>query len=104
MKKINRKQTNSPLAAAVMIDEMEFLEELVKDLADRHNDIGYSNESAPIGWNTIDTSSLEAYVSGTIAMADDKEHSVMPFTTCFMFTCSKVRKGDYELSWISSLS
>lgn len=107
MKKINKrtvKHTADGLAAVVKIDEMDFLEELIKDLADKHYDAGYRHESAPAGWNTIDTSSLEAYISGSIAMADDNEHSVVPFTTCFMFTCTKMKRGEYDLTWISSLS
>jgi hypothetical protein len=106
MKKANKnsRHTADSLAAAVSIDEFDFLEEVVKDLATRRYDIGYCRESVPAGWNAIDTSSIEAYVSGTIAMADDTEHSIIPFTTCFFFTCSKVKRGEYDLSWISSLS
>lgn len=92
------------MAAAAKIDEIDFLEELVKDLAYRRYDIGYSNESVPEGWSAMDTSSLEAFVSGTIALAEGNEQFAVPFTTCFMFTCTKAKEEGYDLSWMSSLS
>jgi hypothetical protein len=106
MKKLNKKtgKQTSLLAAAVKIDEMDFLEELIKDLADRRYETGYCNQPVPQGWSAMDTSSLEAYVSGTIALADGDDHFAMPFVTCFMFTCTKVEDSGYDLSWISSLS
>ncbi len=96
---------NKTLQISAVLDQPGLLESLVEKLADRHYDIGYSNAAVP--GKAIDTSSVETYVSGTIAFADanDNEATInMPFITCFLFTCAKEKEGLYKLAWSSSLS
>lgn len=94
----------TPLAISAAIDEAPFLKDLVEKLAYRRADPGYSYELMPRGCKAIETSSLEAFVSGTLHVAGDGNFIQMPFVSCFLFTCIKTRKGEYTLSWSSSLS
>jgi hypothetical protein len=92
------------IAITATFDESGFLGNLVEKLADRRNDPGYSFEKVQPGWLAIETSSLEAHVSGDIILADKKDLIKMPFVTCFLFTCTKRRRGEYKLTWANSLS
>lgn len=90
------------------LDQPEFVQDLVEQLAYRHNDLGFGKIKLPTGWIALDTSSTETYVSGNMdisgddATADEQIH--MPFITSFLFTCIKGGKEPYQLNWSSSLS
>lgn len=92
------------LAVSATIDESPLLTDLVEKLAHRRVDLGYSKEAVPVGWNALETSSLEAYVSGNVDILNEEDHLGLAYTTCFFFTCMKGRNADYRLSWVSSLS
>ena len=104
MKKPNDKTGHSAIAITATIPEHCLLQSLVEKLAYRHIDIGYSRESVPVGSQAIETSSLEAHVSGEIILSDENDLINMPFVSCFLFTCTKSKRGDYKLSWSNSLS
>ncbi len=93
-----------PLAINASLNEPYLLKDLVETLADRHQDIGYSQEKVQLGWKAIETSSLEAHVSGQVHMANDADLVNMLFTTCFLFTCTKAKRQNYSLTWVNSLS
>ena len=87
------------------LEQPELLQEMVERLATRRTDIGYCNEKMPGEWEAIETSSTEAYVTGSMEIwCNEKEGNSHPFTTCFFFTCAHAKNGDYKLKWISSLS
>lgn len=100
----NRKSKSAVLGVGVSIDELRFIKELITDIAGRRQDMGHSYQVVPEGKRALETSSLEAYVSGKIAMADSANDVLVSFSACYMFTCCKVKGGDYTLSWMSSLS
>ncbi|HEY5969651.1 MAG TPA: hypothetical protein VIU35_16840 [Chitinophagaceae bacterium] len=84
------------------IDEEAFLEDMVEKLALRHNYTAIDNKS---GVNdTLETSSTETYVSGTMAIETRNTQINMPFITSFLFTCIKESKDTYSLEWGVSLS
>lgn len=86
-------------------DEPELVQNLVERLAYRRYDIGYSHEVVPPGLKALETSSTEAYVSGTLHINEEGNTPVnMPFITCFLFTCIKGKTDPYQLIWSSSLS
>jgi hypothetical protein len=59
----------------------------------------------PVNWQALETSSTQAYVSGTLSFSDGNENMNMPFITEFLFTCIKTAKDEsYKLTWASSLS
>src|SRR5258705_12810937 len=108
MKKRNKETAlrvnNSPLIVTATIDEFTFLGNLVEKLAYRSTNAWNSHESAPEGLEAIETSSIEAYVSGNFFLSDKGDAIYMPFTTCFFFTCKKECEGLNRLSWSNSLS
>jgi hypothetical protein len=98
------------LHISAAIDQPEFLQNLVEKLAYRRYEFGFSKQGMPRGLKALETSSTEAYVSGTVALefpADTKEGVEkinMPFITCFLFTCIKGYGDPYKLIWSTSLS
>ncbi|MES1216154.1 MAG: hypothetical protein ABUT20_11610, partial [Bacteroidota bacterium] len=98
------KMKNSPIAITATLVEPSFLKSLVEQLANRRYDSGYHFEKVQTGWHTIETSSIEAQVSGYINLSEKGELINMPFTKCFLFTCMKGKYCGYDLTWASSLS
>ena len=87
------------------IDKPEVLEDIIEELATRRYDIGYAQARVPQTWDAIDTSSVEAYVSGRVEFDYNETQRIrVPYITAFLFSCKKARSGDYELSWSFSLS
>ena len=86
-------------------DEPYLLQSLIEKLASRRYDIGYGKEKVPADYLAAETSTTEAYVSGTISMDGEEDHLAIPFVTSFLFTC--IKSGDdpnYHLNWATSLS
>jgi hypothetical protein len=94
---------SKPTVAAT-IDELVFLQSLVTKLASKPFDLGRRKQKTLAEWQAMDTSSLEAYVSGHLSFENGNEKADMPFTTAFLFTCTQLNKEGYDLSWVSSLS
>ena len=98
------------LHISAAFDEPEFLQNLVERLAYRRYEFGFSKMKVPGGLKALETSSTEAYVSGTIALEfpvdteTGEERINMPFITCFLFTCIKGYGDPYKLIWSTSLS
>lgn len=95
------------LHITAVVDQPDLLKDLVEKLACRRND--QWSLSTPINMRKmIDSSSTEAYVSGTIGLdffngVSDEQVNI-PFITCFMFTCIKSGNQPYALAWSNSLS
>lgn len=83
--------------------EAEMTKLLIERLAHLRCDPGNSYEKAGPDWLCIDTSTVEAFVNGGINFSDNAPTS-MPFTGCFLFTCMKRMGGQYDLTWVCSLS
>ena len=98
------------LQISAAFDEPEFLQNLVEKLAYRRYEFGFSKLGMPKGLKALETSSTEAYVSGTVGIGlptgDDTnaEKVNMPFITCFLFTCIKGQGDPYKMIWSTSLS
>ncbi len=100
---------NNNLHITASFDQPDFLEDLVEKLAYRRNETGYGEAKVPQGWEALEISSTEAYVSGDIQLSyaiDEyqEDHINMPFITCFLFTCKKTKDGLYKVAWSTSLS
>lgn len=98
----NMKPTSMAVKAALF--EPVLLKNMVEKLAHRRRDIGYSRERVQPGYHSIETSSVEAHVSGVIQFSGENRVTNMPFVTSFVFTCIKRKDEDYMLTWASSLS
>jgi len=92
------------LQITATFDKPDLLEDMVEKLAYRRTESGFSNTPVSKESKAIDTSSTETYVSGTVALEDNKEIINMPFITCFLFTCIKDKEQAYNLEWSFSLS
>jgi hypothetical protein len=96
--------TDLPLAVTACIDEMMFLEELVKHLAEARTSKSGNKVRVEEGWESIQSSSLEVYVTGNMIVADGIGTTRVPYTTSFLFTCIKESRSGYILSGCFSLS
>jgi hypothetical protein len=93
------------LHISAAFDQPELVQNLVEKLAYRRYEFGFSKMPMPGGFKALETSSTEAYVSGTMGIdMDNNEHINMPFITCFIFTCIKGNSEPYQLIWGSSLN
>ena len=87
------------------VDKPEILENIIERLANRRYDIGYGRARVPNAWKALETSSVETYMSGTIEFDYNELQRIrIPYITCFLFSCTKVKNDPYELSWSISLS
>ena len=97
------------LLISTSFDRPGLLENMVKKLLNRRPDYEITSLLMPRGLRAIDSSSTEAYVSGTIdfnyLINENRENFIkMPFITGFHFTCIKNIKNKIRLAWCSSLS
>lgn len=95
---------NKSLSITTILTEPDLLINLVEKLAWRRSDYGKGKTKIPRNLKLVETSSIETYVNGTVALAGEGETINMPFITCFMFTCSKGKDGLYKIAWGASLS
>jgi hypothetical protein len=85
------------------MDEPFMIKNIVEELAGRRLARLNASDRMP-DQVLVETSSIEAHVSGTVGLADPKDIAHMPFVTCFLFTCIKLGKSSSHLTWSSSLS
>jgi hypothetical protein len=107
MKKPNKnggKMEFLPIATAALFNEPYLIRDLVETLASNRPDLGYSREKVQIGWKAIETSTIEAHVSGQLTLSNETEHAEISFSSGFIFTCSKGKREEYQLAWVNSLS
>lgn len=88
---------------ATLVDA-SLVKNLVEELAARRYALGYSLDNVQAGWESFETSSIGAYVSGDVNFSDKTDALDIPFVTCFLFTCVKGKGRKYNLAWASSLS
>lgn len=87
------------------VDKPEVLEDIIEKLATRRYDLGYGKAKVPTFLNAIDTSSVESYISGNVEFDYNETQKIrIPYITCFLFSCTKVKKDPYNLIWSLSLS
>jgi hypothetical protein len=92
------------LHITAIIDQPDFLEDIVEKLALRHTGFGHNDHKLPDKREALETSSTETFVSGTMVIEDHEEHINMPFITPFLFTCVKQSEDTYSLEWGLSMS
>lgn len=87
------------------IDKPEVMENIIEKLATRRYDMGYGKAIVPQTWQALETSSVETYVSGRVEFDYNETQRIrIPYITCFLFSCTKKKNSDYELSWSFSLT
>ena len=95
---------NKSLSITTILTEPDLLINLVEKLAWRRSDYRKGKMKLPKNLKLVETSSIETYVNGTVAFAGEGDTINMPFITCFMFTCTKVKDGSFKLTYGASLS
>ena|SRR5258708_6456848 len=96
---------NKDLHITASVDQPYLLENLVEKLAYRRYKREFSKEEMPKGLKTIETSSVEVYISGNIEFDSSKDEKIrMPFITSLLFTCTQANNRSYLLNWSISLS
>ena len=83
------------------------LKMLVEKLASGHKDFGYNEALVPENWNALETCCTVAHVMGTCSIENEgngNKQIDVPFTSRFLFTCTKAKYGLFGLEWSSSLS
>ena len=93
-----------PISVNTSLSDPTLLVFLVEKLADRRNSAGYDQQAVQPGWKAIETSSIEAYVSGNTNLTDNTDVIDAGFTTSFIFSCTKAKDQDYSFTWLCSLS
>ena len=85
--------------------EPVLLKNMVEKLASRHVDMGFSKIPVPQQWKAIESSCIQATVSGSLDLNQkDNNQEDIPFDSCFLFTCIKGKNDLFNLEWSSSLS
>jgi len=102
--KNSKKIENSVITISATLAEHRLLRSLVEGLADRRYDSGYCLEKVQPGWKAIETSSIEAHVSGDIYLSAETGQFNIPFVTAFLFSCTKGKWLNYNFTWVHSLS
>jgi hypothetical protein len=89
---------------SVSLAESRLLKNMVEELARFRQTTGFKSEPNCKGWKSLESSSLEAYVSGDISMILDGKKIDPPFVASFLFTCTRPEDGKFRLRWMNSLS
>jgi hypothetical protein len=87
------------------VDRPEVLENIIEQLASRCYDTGYAQAAVPDSWQALDSSSVEAYLSGRVEFDYNETQRIrLPYITGFLFSCIKGKTDPYDLRWSISLS
>jgi hypothetical protein len=97
-------QNQSAIGVSLTVDGAPLLQDLVEKLAHRRYDIGYAEALVPEGWAALESSSIEAYVSGKLDIVAGGERIKLAYATCFSYTCTKQLGEENTLTWANSLS
>jgi hypothetical protein len=80
------------------------LKEMVEVLATRKCDFRTKTIDYLSDFGTMESSSVEAYLSGENQFCEDHRMISMPYFTSFCFTCIRTKHTGYQLVWGISLS
>ena len=87
------------------LDQPELLENMVEKLAIRPNEKSATKTRVPKTWQALDTSSIEAYVSGVVEFDYNEDQRIrVPFITCLVFSCTRGGNEPYDLCWTASFN
>lgn len=103
MKKSNKPQ-QLPLTVSASFDNFALLESIIEKLSYRKIESSLPSFPEATGMEAIDTSCIEAYVSGGFLLSENDKCACSSFSSCFLFTCVRDKEGGDHLVWSSSLS
>ena len=100
----NHRHDESPYKISTKLHQPGILKNMVETLANSQPGFSYRYQKVQPGWQAVDTSSVEVFVSGDLNISSEIEHIYASFLTNFLFTCKKDNGEAFKLLWISSLS
>jgi hypothetical protein len=101
---MNKKALRKQNGITSTFDNAGLLIAIVERLASKHIEYRYEKTPVPAGLKSMETSTIEAYVSGQTLMSNEHEQVNMAFESCFLFTCIRSSNSEYKMTWASSLS
>ena len=107
MKKFNKpalSQNQKTSNVEVAIDEAKLLIDMIEELACVRTEKPFQSKPVIEGWEHVESSSLEAFVSGKVSMVEEENPLKEEFVAPFIFTCVRPVNGDYALCFMNSLS
>ncbi|MCX8018901.1 MAG: hypothetical protein N2747_00235 [Chitinophagaceae bacterium] len=86
------------ISISVRFDSPELISHLVEQLARCISHDGYFRQWVPYGYVAVDFSFTEIHVSGIIILEDEFSDGVsMPFTTCYMYVCTREMNEPFKM-------
>lgn len=92
------------LRVSALVDQPELMEEMVEKLAGRDPDARHGRTVRTGSWQTVETSSVEKYVTGMLKLDFENESIRIPFISSFIFSCTGDEAHPYKLNWSMALS
>ena len=86
------------------VSSAPILKELVEVLASRKYDLHKRIVQSSEDYSFIESSTVEAYMSGENQIREGEELLAVPYITTFVFTCVRTANCRYQLLWGLSLS
>ncbi len=102
--KKNMQFEKKTLQVSVSLLEQNMMVNIIERIVDKQYNNNYPFQKIQPNWNTIQTTSIEAYANGDISISSEMESIDMYFVSSFIFTCIKDRDSKNMISWSSSLS
>ncbi len=103
MKNYSRKEV-SLCDVWVDLDERQLLVKMVEELAAFRKSPSDWAMQMPTGLEQVESSFVEAYVSGAVFISEPGQISQPPFVAPFLFTCLRPELENYTCTWTNSLS
>ena len=101
---MNKKELYKQNGITSTFDNAGLLIAIVERLSSKHIEWVYQKTAVPTGLKSMETSTIEAYVSGQTLVSSEYEKVNMAFESCFLFTCIRSSNSEYKMTWASSLS
>lgn len=102
MKKVRKQSKHDQTDVTVTLDHFQLTRDLVEKLAFRS--FAAPEKKDDLDGMAMDLSSIEAYVKGSLHLAEGDRSRRVPFLGSYFFTCVQTSKGDNLMHWAHSLS
>ena len=101
---MKKDQTSLSFYVAVIIWELDILENQVAKIAEQSCNQRNRYHKIPAGYRAFDTSSLEVYVKTGISLSGNGRITNIDLLSNFLFTSIKIKGKTYCPQWSNSLS
>lgn len=102
MKKLRKQSKHDQAEVTVTLDHFQLTRDLVEKLAFRS--FAAPEKKDDLNGQAMDLSSIEAYVKGSLHLAEGDHVRRIPFLGSYFFTCAQGNNGRNIMHWAHSLS